>query len=217
MFVWDPTRELFVFGENADSQPELWHGVLPGRDVGMLQQFFGKLRTYDADPTSYAEPKIWYDDFPYLKESFNVQKYDQYINTFLFADGLYKVMTGGELRFNHNHATTILMDVLQRAYGESIVEEIEETQEFVDTEASKPLPPEHQDPWFEEDRENAFAGLGDLMANLEPDEVAAEMKSASETPTPTLLVQKSLEGSFASLDKVFGDSVLADMRQNLAA
>ncbi|USN55770.1 MAG: hypothetical protein H6765_04165 [Candidatus Peribacteria bacterium] len=86
MFVYDPASDLFIYNENPDSLPEVWHSVIPTNDVSVFTKFFEKLKEYDAAPTKYAKPKIWIEDFPFLKKSYTQESVDGYINTLLFGE-----------------------------------------------------------------------------------------------------------------------------------
>ena len=86
MFRSDPVSDVFVSNWHAESLPELWHSIIPTRDVGLFSKFFSKLKEYDASPTNYAKPMIWYDDFPMMKNSYSEEERERYLNTLIFLE-----------------------------------------------------------------------------------------------------------------------------------
>jgi hypothetical protein len=90
--------------QQSNPQPEIWHSLIPfGDDIGAYQQFFEKLQTYHADPASFVEKKIWYDDFIQLKETFLANNLGYYANSFLYAEDL-----------GYHRLTTLLMDLMKQ-------------------------------------------------------------------------------------------------------
>ena len=110
MFVYDPILDIFVFNEAPDSLPEIWHSVIPGQDVEFFKGFFDKVKSYDASPKSYAKPKVWIDDFPFLKQSYTQQQLDHYINKMLFTEAE-----------SYRRTNTLFGKVLKKEYEDDLV------------------------------------------------------------------------------------------------
>jgi hypothetical protein len=86
MFLYDPAKDIFKYNEFPDSLPEAWHSTILSTDVGLFKKFFQKLKEYDADPQAYAKPKIWIEDFAFMKQSYTEEELDHYINMLLFSE-----------------------------------------------------------------------------------------------------------------------------------
>lgn len=88
-YLHDENSTYFVPQEKGDHKADIWQSVInfEQRD-GEYSKFFGKLRTYQKDPTGYASTKIWYDDFIGLKKYFADQFLSGYINNFLFHEDI---------------------------------------------------------------------------------------------------------------------------------
>jgi hypothetical protein len=118
MFVYNERNDVFEFAGRGGSLPELRHSTILTNDVSVFTTFFSKLKEYYSDPESYAKPKIRYDDFPLLKQSYTPQEVDRYVNTLLFADS-----------HEDRHVNSTLSRLLNRTYEESLVDVINDAQQ----------------------------------------------------------------------------------------
>jgi hypothetical protein len=96
----------------------LRHSTILTNDVSVFTTFFSKLREYFASPTDYATPKIRYDDFPFLKQSYTDQELDRYINTLLFADS-----------HQDRHTNSMFSRLINKTYEEGFAEIIRNADE----------------------------------------------------------------------------------------
>gem|GEM_PF-4136945 len=121
MFRYDRVSDVFVFNDHPESLPELWHSVIPSRDVSLFSKFFSKLKEYDASPTKYAKPMIRYDDFPLMKSSFSEEERARYLNTLIFAEAQ-----------KERQYVPVFSRLMNRSYEEDTVEALKEAKSVIE-------------------------------------------------------------------------------------
>jgi hypothetical protein len=125
MFLYNPGTDLFEYNGHADSLPEVRHSTIPVNDVGLFTKFFQKLKEYDAAPTEYAKPKIWIEDFTFMKEAYTDEELDHYINQMLFSEAE-----------GYRRSNTVFGNILKDEYEKDLVTKVTETQENMDKRAA---------------------------------------------------------------------------------
>jgi len=128
MFIYDQASDLFIYNSHPESQPEAWHSMIPVNEVEVFTKFFEKLKEYDADPTLYADPKVRYDDFVYLKQAYTEEELDRYINTLLFAEA-----------DSYRTDNTLFQNILSQEEQDDLLSKVIETKSAVEAEATLAL------------------------------------------------------------------------------
>jgi len=205
MFEYDPWMWYRVSGETAYSQPELRHAMVPGRDQALFTKFFEKLKQYYADPMWYAEPRVRYDDFQMMQDSFSPEQVDTYINTLLFAEDR-----------SYNRFNKPFTDILNAEYTDDVLETIGEASSTLVQSAIVPGD-EYDHPEVNAATTTIESWLNSIMSFFDEDEVVDAVTSASDNPVPTLINAKQTENNFRDIFSIYGDEYLSAMEANLTA
>lgn len=206
MFVYDEGRDVFAYNNEPDSQPQLFHSYLPP-EIATLKKFFEKLRKYDQDPTQYAKPLLWYENFPYLKTSFTSEHLTEYIDSMVFAE------ERSYRRYNKPFS-----DLIARDSADEFVEKITETKSDMAQYRAEPQPEWVEDePSVVEANQKLFDGSESIIEKFPEPEVQAGLKEAAEKPIPTLVLEKNMEPLFRTFDDIFWHQYLGDLNRNLTA
>jgi hypothetical protein len=208
MFRYDPVSDVFVSNWHAESLPELWHSIIPTRDVGLFTKFFSKLKEYDASPTNYAKPMIWYDDFPMMKNSYSEEERERYLNTLIFA----------EANKEEQYMPTFSR-LMNRQYEEDTVEAIKKATNEINGLQWPALTDEWVvwDPKAEEAVEWMFQWLNQVLERLDPKELEDNPIESGEKPIPTRLLEKSMQQDFKPNYTMFGNTYLTELQENVLA
>jgi hypothetical protein len=87
----------------------------------LFSTFFSKLKEYDASPTKYAKPMIWYDDFPLMKSSFSEEERARYLNTLIFAEAQ-----------KEEQYVPVFSRLMNRSYEEDTVKALQEAKSVIE-------------------------------------------------------------------------------------
>lgn len=208
MFVFDPIEDVFLFNDHPDSLPELRHSTIPTDDVWVITTFFGKLQEYFGSPTDYAEKKIWYDDFLDLKKAFTEEEEERYINNLLFSEAQ-----------SYRQVNPIFPTLLSRDYEEDLVQEIEKAEDIISTLEWQAF--QHESVIGNSATEAAaqwiFGGLNTILWNIDKEALEEHALETWESPTPTKILERTLEWDFQPAYQVFWNDYLTRMQENISA
>lgn len=88
-FVFNEVSKFFEYHEINDWKPEIWQGMINFKNnITDYWNFFEKLKTYNSNPSDYANKKFWYEDFVHLMKTFNEYNLQYYVNWFLFLEDI---------------------------------------------------------------------------------------------------------------------------------
>jgi hypothetical protein len=88
-FVRDPLEQYFVPNGNTQGQAEIWHGMINYQaNIVDYHTFFQKLKTYKADPKSFIDEYVRYEDFIANKKGFLDDNLQYYQNNILFSEDI---------------------------------------------------------------------------------------------------------------------------------
>lgn len=208
MFVYNELNDTFEFTSRAWSLPELWHSTILTNDTAVFNAFFSKLKEYFADPISYAKPKIRYDDFPLLKQSYTSQETDRYLNTLLFADS-----------DEDRHVNSALSRLLNRTYEEGLIDVIQQAQQDNETYQSETFSHEsvQWDPTVQGAASEIFAWLSTVLDRLNPEQLEEVLIDSWEYPIPTKLLETQMQDEYQSPAEIFGATYMETLLENIAA
>jgi hypothetical protein len=208
MFRYDIISDVFVFNDNPDSLPELWHSVIPSRDISLFAKFFEKLKEYDASPISYAKPMIWYDDFPMMKSSFSDEERARYLNTLIFA----------EVHKNEQYVP-VFSRLMSRDYEEDTVEALQKAEAVIEwfEWLAKVDEAILGDPKAEQAVDGVFQWLDTILDRLDPTELEQNPIEVGEMPAPTKLLEKQMQQEFQPNYTIFWNTYLSEMQDNVLA
>jgi hypothetical protein len=208
MFRYDPVSDVFVSNWHADSLPELRHSIIPTNDVWLFSKFFSKLKEYDASPTNYAKPMIWYDDFPMMKNSYSEEERERYLNTLIFAEAN-----------KEEHYMPTFSRLMNRQYEEDTVEAIKKATNEINALQWPAL----TDEWimWDQKAEDAvewmFQWLNQVLERLDPTELEDNPIESGDKPIPTRLLEKSMQQDFKPNYSMFGNTYLTELQENVLA
>ncbi len=209
MFLFNPARDLFEYNDYPASLPELRHGVIPRSDANLINTFFEKLQEYFAGPTAYAKPKVWIEDFTFMKKAYAEEELDKYVNMMLFSESdAYRRMHG------------VYGKIMKKEFEQDLLEEIEETTEQITV--WKDQLQDHEafvgDPEVQA-ASNELIQKGEqvLQEYFNPDEVEANIVNNTDKPIPTMLLEKVLDDEVDQQQVLFGDYFLEELQDNLTA
>jgi len=104
-FIYDPTSSYFLPSTYpTDNRQELFHGVIRFDTTNEYTTYFDKLKTYLAQPETFADKKFWFDDFTKLEEHFTNENVGPYlqgqihgedISYHRFSQGLFTLLKDG--------------------------------------------------------------------------------------------------------------------------
>ncbi len=104
-FVYNANQNYFVYNNNPNGQPEIWHGLINfGKDTSAYIKYFEKLKTYVKSPSTYVAPRLWYDDFIGMKSTFAQDTLPLYLNNFVFTEDM-----------GYHRYTNLMLDYLKTA------------------------------------------------------------------------------------------------------
>ena len=86
-YIWNEAEGYFTLNKSV-WQAELWHWLISFDDTSKYDDFFKKLKKYQANPKKFIDKKIWYDDFIALNKNFLTEIYLLYKNKIIFAEDL---------------------------------------------------------------------------------------------------------------------------------
>lgn len=191
MFVYDETKDIFVFNDHPESVAEIWHSVIPGNDPVVFTKFFEKLKKYSADPEQYAKAKIWIDDFPLLKSSYTEQERNDYINTLLFAE-----------YDSYRRVNQAYNSVLDKDNKDELVRVVETAKDEISQfQSEKSEAGEH--PIVDDIASKQFGASLSLVDRFNPTELVANLQDSSKKPMPTLILEKVIGTHFRPVHKLF--------------
>jgi hypothetical protein len=88
-YIRNPIDKYFVPDENPNGEAEIWHGLINyGADIQAYHDFFEKIKTYKADPSSFIDEFVWYEDFIANKEKFIESNLPFYQNSMIFGEDI---------------------------------------------------------------------------------------------------------------------------------
>lgn len=208
MFRYDVVSDVFVFNDHPESLPELWHSVFPTRDVAVFSKFFSKLKKYDAAPTKYAKPMIWYDDFPLMKSSYAEEERERYLNTLIFAES-----------YKERQHVPVFSRLMNREYEEDTVAALKEAKQVIQwfQWPAKSDEGVAGDPKAEAAVDGVFQWLDTMLAQLDPKELEENPIEIGEKPTPTKLLEKEMSQEFQPNYSIFGNDYLSELQDNVLA
>lgn len=208
MFVYDPVSDVFLFNDHPESLPELWHSVIPSRDIGLFKKFFSKLKEYDTAPTKYAKPKLWYDDFVFLKSSFSDEERERYLNSLIFAEA-----------DSYRQNVPVFSRLLNRGYEEDTMTALAEGRDAIAGFEAQSASDEGVvgDPKAEEAAEGIFQGLDTMLGYLDPSQLEQNPIEAGEKPVPTKILEREMKPEFQPNYQVFGNYYLSELQNNVLA
>jgi len=109
-FVYNANQDYFVYNNVPNGQPEIWHGLINfGTDISAYTQYFQKLRTYVKSPSTYVAPRLWYDDFVWMKSTFLKDSLPAYLNNFVFTEDV-----------GYHRYTNLMLDYMKTAVNDSM-------------------------------------------------------------------------------------------------
>jgi len=126
MFLYNPGTDLFEYNSHPDSLPEVWHSTIPVNDAGLFSKFFEKLREYDSDPLQYAKPKVWIEDFTFMKEAYTEEELDHYINQLLFSEAE-----------SYRRTNTVFANILKEEYEQDLIQKVTDTKQSMEQRAAQ--------------------------------------------------------------------------------
>ena len=208
MFLYNPATDLFMYNNYPNSLPEIRHSTIPSTDVWLFTTFFQKLKEYDASPTAYAKPKLWIEDFPFMKEAYTEEEIDKYINRMLFSEAE-----------SYRRVNTPFARILKKEYEEDVTQAVKDTQLQMAQHAAQ-LPGHESvdgDPEVLAKANKLINESAKVVEQLSADKLSAAIVDVADKPTPTLLLEKTLEEEFDDNQVVFGDRYLSQMQENILA
>ncbi|USN56717.1 MAG: hypothetical protein H6766_06980 [Candidatus Peribacteria bacterium] len=91
-------------------QAEVWHGLMTwGDDPQIYHDYFAKLQTYDRDPSSFVDKRLWVDDFTSVAGAIDPDTYNYYLQQSIFAEDL-----------NYHRYTPLLLSILQGVHDDRV-------------------------------------------------------------------------------------------------
>jgi len=194
MFIYDQASDLFIYNSHPESQPEAWHSMIPLNEVEVFTKFFEKLKQYDADPTLYADPKIWYDDFVYLKQSYTEEELDRYINTLLFAESE-----------SYRTDNSLFQNILSQEEQDDLIAKVSETKAAVDGSAAESLsdPELGDDPEALEAAATLVASSQAIMNEMDTEKLKEGLIASADMPIPTLPLERTMLQNFTANHTIF--------------
>ncbi len=86
-YRWNDDKQLFSYNTQNDGKIEIWHSLIFFDKLDEYRKYFEKLKTY-ANNSNFVDKKFWYADYIWLKQYFNKENLQYYINSFIFAQAL---------------------------------------------------------------------------------------------------------------------------------
>lgn len=185
-FVYHTQKRFFVDNNNPNGQAEIWHGLIKFDTISQYHNFFDKIKTYTADPSSFADKAIRYDDFIGLKKYVIEDNIPYYTNKLMFAEDIW-----------YHRYTSTLLDHLKESHNTSA---LAIGDELVSDLAG-----------VEDNELQDYATMIEEK-NTEAKEIISWMSAS----LPTLTLQAATQEMFKSYDGLIGSTLLNQTKNNVA-
>jgi hypothetical protein len=103
-FIFDAVSSYFIpSSTSVDSRQDLFGSVINFDSTIKYNEYFEKIKKYIQNPKSFAEKKIWFEDFPSLQKTFTDQNlpiylqwqiHEEDISYHRFSPGLFNLLEG---------------------------------------------------------------------------------------------------------------------------
>lgn len=208
-FVYDYSTNYFEYVGNDSSTPEIWHWVVKFAWPSDYNKFFEKLKKYKENPTQFADNKIWYEDFLYLKKLFVENNLSYYINNLVYAEDI-----------SYKRYVNLMYNLMAFDYNNYLKTSISNFSNNLNlSQAESQLQLSWSDSEFWQMRnvvDTYFKKMWDFKNNFMKPELLSWVANSSEK-IPTLLVQQSLESFFKKYNDVFWNLYLSRLKDNITA
>jgi hypothetical protein len=200
-FIFDKNSQYFVFKDNNQGQPEIWHGVLNfGANTQHYLDYFQKLKTYHQAPANFIGKRVWFDDFIHLKKVFSAQTLPYYVNKFLFVDDV-----------AYRRYTNLLIDIFNFDNTQNVSSAFKNfNDELNQQKKTLTTADDGSDPML-------FDKINDYQDSLNQRASQAKQPEISTSSTPTLFLKKTIDQFFKNYSEIYNPQYLSKVRDAILA